>query len=101
MTERFQMKRTDSSCEGMRDVRDGNKQEQMEGRRWVICILERKIIIWRQKNIFPKESKVRDGNTTCKNQSGYRRYLYHQGNVQTTGGILRAAAGPWLIPAGK
>ena len=38
MTERFQMKRTDSSCEGMRDVRDGNKQEQMEGRRWVICI---------------------------------------------------------------
>ena len=32
---------------------------------------------------FPKESKVRDGNTTCKNQSGYRRYLYHQGNVQT------------------
>ena len=34
-------------------------------------------------------------------QSDNRRYLYHQGNVQTTGGILRAAAGPWLIPAGK
>ena len=30
-------------------------------------------------------------------QSGCRRYLYHQGNVQTTGGALRAAARPWLI----
>ena len=30
-------------------------------------------------------------------QSGYRRYLYHQSNVQTTGSALRAAARPWLI----
>ena len=34
-------------------------------------------------------------------QSGDRRYLYHQGNEQTTGGALRAAARPWFIPAGK
>ena len=34
-------------------------------------------------------------------QSGDRRYLYHQGNEQTTGGAVRAAARPWLIPAGK
>ena len=36
-------------------------------------------------------------------QSGYRRYLYHihQGNALTTGGIFRAAARLWLIPAGK
>ena len=33
--------------------------------------------------------------------SGYRRYLYHQGNEQTTGGTAEAAAKPWLIPAGK
>ena len=33
--------------------------------------------------------------------SGYRRYLYHHGKVQTTGGILRAAGRPWSIPAGK
>ena len=32
---------------------------------------------------------------------GYRRYLYHQGNEQTTGGTVEAAAKPWLIPAGK
>ena len=32
--------------------------------------------------------------------SGYRRYLYHQGNKQTTGGTIEAAAKPWLIPAG-
>ena len=31
------------------------------------------------------------------NQSGDHRYLYHQGNEQTTGGALRAAARPWLI----
>ena len=30
-------------------------------------------------------------------QSGYRRYLYHQDNVQTIVGTLRAAARPWLI----
>ena len=35
------------------------------------------------------------------NHSGYRRYLYHQGNEQTTGGTVEAAAKPWLIPAGK
>ena len=34
-------------------------------------------------------------------QSGYHRYLYHQGNVQTISGILRAATRPWLITAGK
>ena len=28
---------------------------------------------------------------------GYRRYLYHQGNEQTTGGTVEAAAKPWLI----
>ena len=33
--------------------------------------------------------------------SGYRRYLYHQGNEKTTGGTVEAAAKPWLIPAGK
>ena len=33
----------------------------------------------------------------CYHQSGYRRYFYHQCNVQTTGGVLRAAARPWLI----
>ena len=37
----------------------------------------------------------------CLQQSGDRRYLYHQGNKQTTGGALRAAARPWFIPAGK
>ena len=46
----------------------------------------------RMAQIFP------DGS--CR-QSGARRYLYHQGNEQTTGGALRAAARPWLIPAGK
>ena len=34
-------------------------------------------------------------------QSGDCRYLYHQGNEQTTGSALRAAARPWFIPAGK
>ena len=32
------------------------------------------------------------GARTIHGQSGYHRYLYHQGNVQTTGGVLRAAA---------
>ena len=73
MTERFQMKRTDSSCEGMRDVRDGNKQEQMEGRRWVICIFgNKKSKIWllRKQQKKPRNDckscegmrDVRDGN---------------------------------------
>ena len=39
--------------------------------------------------------------TTTTTQSGDRRYLYHQGNEQTTGGTAEAAAKPWLIPAGK
>ena len=30
---------------------------------------------------------------------GYRRYLYHQGKEQTTGGTVEAAAKPWLISA--
>ena len=30
-------------------------------------------------------------------QSGYRRYLYHRGNEQTTGGTVEAAARPCLI----
>ena len=38
---------------------------------------------------------------TSSTHSGYRRYLYHQGNEQTTGGTVEAAAKPWLIPAGK
>ena len=28
---------------------------------------------------------------------GYRRYLYHQGKEQTTGGTVEAATKPWLI----
>ena len=28
---------------------------------------------------------------------GYHRYLYHQGNEQTTDGTVEAAAKPWLI----
>ena len=38
---------------------------------------------------------------TSTRHSGYRRYLYHQGKEQTTGGTVEAAAKPWLIPAGK
>ena len=38
---------------------------------------------------------------TSLTHSGYHRYLYHQGNEQTTGGTAEAAAKPWLIPAGK
>ena len=38
---------------------------------------------------------------TPPGHSGYRRYLYHQGNEKTTGGTVEAAAKPWLIPAGK
>ena len=34
---------------------------------------------------------------TFSTQSGDRRYLYHQGNEQTTGGAVRAAARPWFI----
>ena len=40
---------------------------------------------------------VRDLRRSRYGESGYRRYLYHQSNVQTTGGALRAAARPWLI----
>ena len=40
-------------------------------------------------------------NKTASAHSGYRRYLYHQGNEKTTGGTVEAAAKPWLIPAGK
>ena len=38
---------------------------------------------------------------TIPSHSGYRRYLYHQGNEKATGGTVEAAAKPWLIPAGK
>ena len=37
-------------------------------------------------------------NKTASAHSGYRRYLYHQGNEKTTGGTVEAAAKPWLIP---
>ena len=40
-------------------------------------------------------------NLSDLTHSGYLRYLYHQGNEQTTGGTMEAAAKPWLIPAGK
>ena len=50
-----------------------------------------------------KFSKLLMKNTelTFWDQSGDRRYLYHQGNEQTTGNTAEAAAKPWLIPAGK
>ena len=53
------------------------------------------MIIW----IFCSDTET--GAVTPLGQSGDHRYLYHQGNEQTTGGALRAAARPWFIPAGK
>ena len=50
----------------------------------------------------PKPLASNRVNPICPlGHSGYRRYLYHQGNEQTTGGTAEAAAKPWLIPAGK
>ena len=44
-----------------------------------------------------KQGVERTSKYTCPNHSGYRRYLYHQGNEQTTGGTVEAAAKPRLI----
>ena len=35
--------------------------------------------------------------STGYDQSGYRRYLYRQGNLKTTDGALRATARSWLV----
>ena len=44
--------------------------------------------------LVQKFSKI----VTKQNHSGYRRYLYHQGNEQTTGGTVEAAAIPFDTP---
>ena len=44
-------------------------------------------------SLFPFQEKF-----ACCAQSGDRRYFYDQGNEQTTGGAVRAAARPWLFP---
>ena len=53
------------------------------------------------KSIEAAGAKVSPLFCTQIDHSGYRRYLYHQSNKQTTGGTIEAAAKPWLIPAGK
>ena len=58
------------------------------------------------QNRFPKAltwyfALLKPHSLSYPSQSGYRRYLYHQCSVQTIGGVLRAAARPWLIPAWK